>query len=169
MIGRLLLGATGWREKWCDGAQSHVEEMWYAPRMTGVDIDLDAHPGPQRRKVLVARVDTHAHRNTLDDFHPIAAGILRWQQRKLLRRRRADAFNRAAPFRIRIGIHRHRDRLTRVDIRQLGLLRIGVDPDMIGGDKEEGGRRGREVLPGAIDGTFVTMPANGAVTTEWAS
>jgi hypothetical protein len=26
--------------------------------MTGIDIDLDAHPGAQRRQILIARVDT---------------------------------------------------------------------------------------------------------------
>ena len=102
--------------------------------------------------VLVARVEANAHRDALHDLHPVAAGVLRRQQRELLRRRRADALNGAVPFRVRIGVHRHRDRLPRPHIGQLRLLRIRVDPDMIRGDEIEGGHRGLQVLAGCDRG-----------------
>ena len=47
---------------------------------------------------LVAGVEAHAHRDALHDLHPVAAGVLRRQQRELLRRRRADALDGAVPF-----------------------------------------------------------------------
>src|SRR5882724_4485588 len=78
----------------------------------GIDIDLDAHPRAQRWPVLVAGVEANAHRDTLHDFHPVAARVLRRQEREFLRRGRADALNGPVPFRIRIRVHRHRDRLS---------------------------------------------------------
>ena len=45
-----------------------------------------------------------------------------------------------------IGVHRHRDRLPGPHIRQLRLLGIRIDPDMVGGDEVEGGGRGLQVL-----------------------
>jgi hypothetical protein len=64
-----------------------------AARVAGIDVDLDAHPGAQRRQILVAGIEAHAHRHALHDLDPIAAGVLRRQQRELLRRGRADAFD----------------------------------------------------------------------------
>ena len=83
----------------CSGgmAEQGGQEVRQATRMTGVDIDFDAHAGAQRRQALVAGIDAHAHRDALHDFHPVAAGVLRRQQRELLRRRRADALDGAVP------------------------------------------------------------------------
>ena len=126
-------------------------------------------PGAQRRPALVAGVDADAHRDALHDLDPVAAGVLRRQQLELLRRRRADALDGAVPFQVRIGVHRHRDRLPRPHIGQLGLLRHRLRP------RRDPCRRGRtrssrpQVCPGAMDGTCVTMPANGALTTVWSS
>jgi hypothetical protein len=120
--------------------------VWKAPRMTGIDIDLDTHPGPQRRQIAVACVDAHPHRDTLHDLHPVTAGVLRRQKREFLGRGRADAFNGAPPLHIRIGIHRHRHRLPWADIRQFRFLGVRVDPDMIGRDEIEGGGRCREIF-----------------------
>jgi multidrug resistance efflux pump len=38
-----------------------------------VDIDFEAHPGTQRRQILVACVDADPHRDPLHDLHPVAA------------------------------------------------------------------------------------------------
>ena len=67
-------------------------------------------------------------------------------KREFLRRRRADALDRAVPFDVGIGVDRDRDRLAGPHIGQLGLLRSGVDPDMIGVDEKECRRRGREIF-----------------------
>src|ERR1700733_2956906 len=132
--------------------------------MTSIDIDLDTHAGAQRRQFLVAGIDAHAHRHALHDLHPIAAGILRRQQREFLRRRGTDALHGAVPDGVRISINRHRDRLPGLHISQLRFFRIGADPEMIGVDEIERSRRG-----GAILGTLVTVPVSGALTTVWSS
>jgi hypothetical protein len=124
------------------------QDLGQAAPMPGVDVDLDAHSGAQRRPALVAGVETNAQRDALHDLHPVAAGVLRGQQRELLRRRRADALDGAVPFQVRIGVHRHRDRLPGTHIGQLRLFRIRVDPDVIRGDEIEGGHRGLQVLAG---------------------
>ena len=80
-------------------------------------------------------------------------------------RRRADAFDRAVPFLVGIGVYRHRDRLPRPYIGQFSLFRGRFHPEVIGIDEVEGGRRGLQVLARPQCGTCVTMPANGAFTT----
>src|SRR5487761_353160 len=56
-----------------------------AARVAGMDADLDTHPGAQRRQITVAGVDGHPQRDPLHDLHPVAARVLRGQQRELLR------------------------------------------------------------------------------------
>src|SRR5262245_7439520 len=99
--------------------------MRNSPGMAGVDADLDAHPRPERRPARIAVVDAYAHRYALNDLDPVAAGVLRREKRELLRRRRADALDRAMPFEVGIGVHGNRDGLAWADISQLRLLRIG--------------------------------------------
>src|SRR5690348_4846928 len=60
-----------------------------AAGMAGVNTDLHAHPGAQRGQIAVAGIDGHAQRDALHDLHPVAARVLRRQQRELLRRRGA--------------------------------------------------------------------------------
>ena len=116
--------------------------------MTGIDFDHHAHTGAQRWQGPIARLDAHAHRDALHDLYPVTAGVLRRQKRELLGRRPTDALDSAAPLPIRICIDRHRDRLARLHICHLSLLRICVDPDVICGDQEEGGCRGLKILAG---------------------
>src|SRR5580704_7045528 len=73
------------------------QEMRQSSRMAGVDVDFDPHPGAQGRQILIGRVDSHPHRNALDDLHPIAAGILSGQKREFLRSRRTHALHGAGP------------------------------------------------------------------------
>ena len=82
----------------------------------------------------------------LDDFHPVAAGVLCRQQRKLLRTGRAHAFDPAVPLQVRIGVDGHRGRLPGAHIGELGLLRRGIDPDVIDVNQIKGGRRGGEIF-----------------------
>jgi len=112
----------------------------------GVDVDLDTHPGAQRGPAFIAGVDAHAQRNALHDLDPVAAGVLRRQKLKLLRCCRADALDRAVPFQIRIRVHVYRDQLAGQYMRQFGLFRIRIDPDVISGDEVKGSGRGLKVF-----------------------
>ena len=78
---------------------------------------------------------------------------------------RAHAFDAAVPLQVRIGVDCHRGRLPGTHIGELGLLRRGIDPDVIDVHQIEGSRRSGEIFSGAIAGTLVTSPANGALTT----
>src|SRR4051812_38816436 len=79
-----------------------------------------------RGRDALGRVDAHAHRDALDDLDPVAARVLRWQQREARGRGRADAVHRPVPFLVRVGVNRDRDRLARPHIGQLGLFRVGL-------------------------------------------
>src|ERR1700733_10666180 len=116
--------------------------------MIRIDIDDDAHPGAKRWQTLAGRVDPHAERDSLHDLHPVATGVLRRQERELLRRRWTDALNDAVPIRARVSVDRYGDGLPRPHIRQFRLFRGRVDPDVLRGDEIESGRRGREVFAG---------------------
>jgi hypothetical protein len=48
--------------------------------MRGVDGNLDAHPGTQRRETMSGRVDAYAHRDPLHDLDPITTSVLCRQQ-----------------------------------------------------------------------------------------
>src|SRR5947207_1819072 len=72
------------------------EEVGERAPMLGVDVDDDAHAGAQRRIVGLA-VDPHLHGNALHDLHPVAARILRRQQREFGAAGGADAFDRPRP------------------------------------------------------------------------
>src|SRR5262249_38464662 len=79
------------------------EQLGERAPVTGVDVDGDAHAGAQDR-VLRLAVDADAHRDPLHDLDPIAARVLRRQDRELGAARRADALDRAAPNPARIAI-----------------------------------------------------------------
>jgi len=103
--------------------------------VAGVELDDDADARPQRRHILVAGIDVHAHRHALHDLDPVSTGVLRRQQGKLLRRRRADALDHAVPHDARIGIDGYRCFLAGTYMRELGFLRSRVDPEVIGVDE----------------------------------
>jgi hypothetical protein len=56
------------------------EEVWQTAPVPGIDVNLDAHSGAQRRQALVAEVDAHADWNALYDLYPVATAILRGQE-----------------------------------------------------------------------------------------
>src|SRR6266850_770042 len=58
------------------------------------------------------------------------------------RGRTMAALDGAVPLLARIGVHRRRKRLPWTHIRQLGLFRVRVDPDMIRRDEIESRHRG---------------------------
>jgi hypothetical protein len=107
--------------------------------MAGLDVDFDAHSGAQWWQTPVARVDAYSHRNSLHNFHPIAAGILSGQKRELLRGRWTNALHGADPLRVGIRVHCHQCCLAGADISQLSLLRVGDNPDVIRGDERKSG------------------------------
>jgi len=113
-----------------------------------VDIDFDAHPRSQRRHPGSAGVDTHAQWNALDNFDPVAAGVLRREQLKFLRPGRADAFDGAVPLDVRVGIDCRHHWLAQPHVSHLRFFRIALDPGVIGGDQVEGGDRGGQILAG---------------------
>src|SRR5579862_2099560 len=77
-------------------AEEVGQEIRQAARMAGVDVDADAHADPERRLALHV-FDADAHRNALDDLHPVAGGVLRRKQREARTRGRADAVDDALP------------------------------------------------------------------------
>src|ERR1700730_3314561 len=127
------------------GAEPSGQEGRQTPFMAGIDVDLDAHSNPQRRLAGLV-VDADAHRNALHHLDPVAAGILGRQQREARRRSRADAVDGAGPSLARISVDLDRHLLAGPDIGQFGFLWTGLDPDVIGRDDVEAGRRRREVL-----------------------
>src|SRR5471030_418091 len=90
-------GATGLAMRLPVAAEPLVDEIRETASMTGVDIDGDAHADAQRR-FAVHVLDAHAHRDALNDLHPIAGGVLRRQQREARSRSGADAVDDALPF-----------------------------------------------------------------------
>src|SRR5712672_862365 len=98
--------------------------------MPGVDIHLHAHADAQRW-LAGCIIDEDAHRNALDDLDPVAAGILRRQQRKARGGCRTYALDRSGPSLARIGIDVDRDFLFGLDVGQLGLFRTRLNPDVI--------------------------------------
>src|SRR3984893_5004060 len=69
----------------------------------GVDVDVHAHAGAQRRIVGLA-LDLPPHADALHDLHPIAARVLRRQQRELGAARGADALDRSRPGAVGIRV-----------------------------------------------------------------
>ena len=94
----------------------------------GVDRNVRAHAGAQAGHVLIG-VETEAQRDALHHFHPIAAGVLRRQDRELRARARSDRADASAPFPLRERIDRHRRGQAHLHIGQVELLRIAVHPE----------------------------------------
>src|SRR5579871_3836762 len=77
-----------------DEAGMALEQTHGPAPVLGVDVDEGAHAGAQRRIVGLA-LEPDLHGDALHDLHPVAARILRGQQRELGAARGADAFDRA--------------------------------------------------------------------------
>src|ERR1700722_14438436 len=137
-------GAAGLAMRLLVAAEPFVDEIGEAARMTSIDIDGDAHADAQRRFAFHV-LDAHPHRDALDDFHPIAGGVLRRQQREDRSRGRTDAIDDAFPFEARISVDADRRRLARPDIGQLGFLGTRLDPQFRAGDEAERLLRGLEI------------------------
>ncbi len=136
------------------------------PVSTSTSTLMPARSGGKFLSLTSTRTRIGMRCNHLD---PVAAGVLCRQQRKLLRRGRADALHHAFPPIVRIGIDRDGRGLPGTDVGQLGFLRICNDPHVIGRNEKNAVADAWRYLPGAIDGTSVTIPANGALTMVWAS
>src|SRR5437868_6092410 len=56
-------------------------------------VEIDSRVDRQARDHRLGRrtLEVDPHRHALGDLHPIAVGVLRWQQRELASRSRADA------------------------------------------------------------------------------
>ena len=102
----------------------------------GVDRYIGAHAGAQFANVLIG-FELNAQRHALHDLDPIAAGVLRRQDRKLRARARRNRADFAAPASIRERIDRDRRGQAGMDVRQIGFFRIGVDPKAAIGDDGE--------------------------------
>ena len=151
VIAGRLIGLRGRRRRQLMGrtrrAEPSRQEIGKAALMAGIDAELDAHADAQLR--LAGRIgDADPHRNPLHHLDPVAAGVLRRQQREARRRRRADAVDRAGPLLSGIGVDLDGRLLSRPDIGQLGFFRARLDPDVVGRDDVEGGGRGGEILAG---------------------
>jgi hypothetical protein len=113
--------------------------------MAGVDLDGGAHAGAQRR-----RVGRHLHgepdRHALHHLHPVAGGVLRRQHRELGAGCGREAGDSRLPFAAGIGVDGDDRRRARLEVREIGLLRIGLDPHVGRGDQAEGGLCCRQVL-----------------------
>src|SRR5579864_511522 len=99
--------ARGTAEAWSATFDSRAEPFRHEARqptgMSGRDAELHAHADTQRR-LAGDVVDADAERNALDDLDPVAAAVLRRQQREARSRRRADAVDRTGPFLAGIAI-----------------------------------------------------------------
>ena len=118
------------------GAGEIAEEGLQAALATGVDRDDGAHAGAQTLGVLVRR-EAEAQRHALDDLDPVAAGVLRRQDRELRAGARRDRANRPMPIAARKRVDGDRRRQSLVHVGQVGFLGIGVDPKPLVGDDGE--------------------------------
>ena len=104
----------------------------------GVDRDVGAHAGAQAGHVLIG-VEAEAQRNALHDLDPIAAGVLRRQDRELRAGAGRDRTDGAMPFPAGERVDRHRRGQAGVNVGQVGFLRVAVDPEAgVGDDREDG-------------------------------
>src|SRR6266702_5038939 len=110
------------------------EQLGQRAPVRGIDVDGDAHAGAQDRIVRLA-VDADAHRDALDYLDPIAARVLRRQDRELGAARRADALDGAGPYPARVGIDEDPDRIAGFHMSEVGFLDVGVDPHVVGRDE----------------------------------
>src|ERR1700716_890884 len=99
--------------------------------MTGVDFDRSAEPGMQWR-VRVELLETEAYRQTLDDLHPVAGGVLGRQQREGQPGAGAEALDLSVKDDVGIGVDLNGCLLAGPHMSELGLLEIGLDPNPVG-------------------------------------
>ena len=113
------------------------------------------------------RSSLHPQRNALHHLHPVPRGVLRRQDGELRAAARRDALHRALPDPAGIGIDADPRRIARLDIGQVGFLRVRLDPDMVGGDQAEGGDRGGQIGAGLdlidLGGDGIERRAHGGV------
>src|SRR6185295_11644130 len=86
------------------------EQLGEGAPVFGVDFNRGAHAGSERRIVMIS-VDLHSDGDALYHFHPVAARILRGQQRKFGTASGADAFDRTGPATARISVDPQADRI----------------------------------------------------------
>jgi hypothetical protein len=104
--------------------------------MLGVDLDRCAHARAQRRIVRPGG-EQDADRHALHDLDPIAGRVLRRQDGEFRSGAGADAGDRALEIVIGIGVDVDRHLLARPHIGEVGLLEIGLDPDIEANQREE--------------------------------
>ena len=97
------------------------------------DIDRHVHrqANAQRVRRDLLRVERDAHRHALDNFDPVAAGVLRRQQRKRRAGARAQAGDGAVKHHfaaVHIGLQR--GALADAQIFQLAFFEVGIDPQV---------------------------------------
>ena len=77
------------------------------------------------------RIQLDAHRHALHDLDPVAAGVLRRQQRERAAGAEAEAGDLAVVFDIAaVEVGMHFDRLADAHLGQLGFLEVGFHPDL---------------------------------------
>src|SRR5512135_957345 len=80
-----------------------------------------------------------ADRHALGDLHPVAGGILWWQQREGGAGAAGDALHRAFEMLARVHVDLDVHVLAGVDADQFGFLIVGVDMEAVVGDESEQG------------------------------
>src|SRR6202040_388597 len=81
---------------WLDALDVLLEQLGQRAAMAGIDLNRDAHAGAQL-KLFRLRIDTNPHRNALADLDPVAARVLRRQDRKFRACGGSDALHLAGP------------------------------------------------------------------------
>src|SRR5271166_5996609 len=112
------------------------EQALHGANAAGVDREIGAHAGAQVARVLVG-AEAEAQGHPLDDLDPVAARVLRRQDRELRARARSDRTDRPVPDPAGERIDRHGCGLAGADIGHVRLFRVGVDPEAIVGDDSE--------------------------------
>ena len=84
---------------------------------------------------VLAVGEAHPERHALHHLDPVAAGVLRRQQRELRAGAGADRADLALQRLVRIGVEPHLDRLAPAHVGEVGLLVVRLDPGVVGGDE----------------------------------
>src|SRR5271155_5367453 len=97
--GRSAMGflAAREREQALPALDQVRHEIRQAARVTGIDVDSDAHPDAERRFAFGV-FDPNAHGDALHDLDPIAGRVLGGQQREARTRGGAGGLPAAAPL-----------------------------------------------------------------------
>src|SRR5580700_9935307 len=81
---------------WLDALDGPLEQLGKRAVMAGIDLDRDAHAGAEL-KLFRLRIDANPHRNALAHLHPVAARVLRRQDREFRAGGGSDARHGAGP------------------------------------------------------------------------